>query len=170
MIDPDSLMSISSLQSQGFSGFVRVADLRSGNQDNIPDAPGVYLVLRDFVSHPDFLEVGTGGHFKRKDPNVPIARLTNEWVEQALIVYVGQSGSNSDGTLRKRIGQLIDFGQGKPVGHWGGRLMWQLQGADRLLVCWKEVVGADPEEPKKELIKAFKSGHSRRRPFANLRG
>ena len=160
MIDSDSLTSVPSLQRQGFVGFVRVADLRSGNRNNIPAVPGVYLVLRDCVSHPEFLEVGTGGHFKGKDPNVSIARLRSEWVERAVIVYVGQSGSKSKGTLKKRIGE---------VGHQGGRLIWQLRGADRLLLCWKEVADHDPKEIETELIEAFKSEHGGRRPFANLR-
>ena len=169
MIDSDSLTSVASLRSQGFDGFVRVSDLRSVNRNNIPAVPGVYLVLRDCVSYPEFLEVGTGGHFKDKDPNVPIARLRNEWVERAVIVYVGQSGSKSKGTLKKRIGELIRFGQGSRVGHRGGRLIWQLRGADRLLVCWMEVADDDPKEFETELIEAFKSEHDGRRPFANLR-
>ncbi|MDE0303298.1 MAG: hypothetical protein OXI87_00215 [Albidovulum sp.] len=169
MIDSDSPTSVASLRSQGFDGFVTVADLRRGNRNNIPAAPGVYLVLRDCASHPEFLEVGTGGHFKNKDPNVPMSKLKNEWVEGALTVYVGQSGSKSKGTLKKRIDELIRFGQGHPVGHRGGRFIWQLRGADRLLLCWKQIADGDPKEFKKELIEAFKSAHGGRRPFANLR-
>lgn len=169
MIDPDSLTAVASLRSQGFDGFVTVADLRRGNRNNIPSVPGVYLVLRDCASYPEFLDVGTGGHFKDEDPNVPISRLKDEWVDGAVTVYIGQSGSKSKGTLKKRIGELIRFGQGSRVGHRGGRLIWQLRGADRLLVCWKEVADDDPKEFEKELIEAFKSAHGGRRPFANLR-
>ncbi len=169
MIDSDSLTSIAGLRSQGFDGFVTVADLRRGNRDNIPAVPGVYLVLRDCASHPEFLDVGTGGRFKNKDPNVSVSKLKDEWVEGAVIVYVGQAGSKSKRTLKKRIGELIRFGQGSPVGHRGGRLIWQLRGADRLLVCWKEVADDDPRELEKELIAAFKSVYGDRRPFANLR-
>lgn len=169
VIDSDSLTSIAGLQSRGFDGFVTVANLRRGNRDNIPAVPGVYLVLRDCTSRPEFLDVGTGGRFKNKDPNVPVSKLKDEWVEGAVIVYVGQTGSRSKGTLKKRTGELIRFGQGSHVGHRGGRLIWQLRGADRLLVCWKEVADDDPREFEKELIAAFKSVHGDRRPFANLR-
>ena len=165
MIDSDSLMSVANLKREGFDGFVTVAVLRRESRNNIPEVPGVYLVLRDCASDPKFLDVGTGGHFREMDPNVPIARLKNEWVEGALIVYVGQSGR----TLEKRIGEMIRFGQGDPVGHWGGRLIWQLRGADRLLVCWNEMPDDDPKKFETEMIKAFKSAHGGKRPFANLR-
>lgn len=168
MSNSDSLNSVPGLQKRGFVGFVSVDDLRNGNRNNIPAIPGVYLVLRDCVSRPEFLEEGTGGHFKGKNPNVEIARLKNEWVERALIVYVGQSGSKSKGTLKRRIGQLIRFGQGRRVAHHGGRLIWQLRGTDRLLVCWKEMADDDPKEFKTDLIKEFKSKHGGQRPFANL--
>ena len=166
---PDGLTGVANLRSQGFDGFVTVADLRCGNRNSIPSVPGVYLVLRDCASCPEFRDVGTGGRFKGKDPNVPISKLGGEWVDGAMIVYIGQAGSKCKGTLKKRIDELIRFGQGNPVGHWGGRLIWQLQGEDRLLVCWKEVANDDPGECEKELIAAFKSAHGGKRPFANLR-
>ena len=168
MINSDSLTSVASLRSQGFDGFVTVADLRRNNRNNIPAVPGVYLVLRNCASYPEFLDVGTGGHFKNKDPNVSVSELNDNWVEGAVTVYIGQAGSNSNGTLEKRIGELIRFGQGGCVGHWGGRFIWQLQGADRLLVCWKEVADGDPRKFERELITEFKSAHGDRRPFANL--
>lgn len=152
-----------------FDGFVTVADLRRGDRNSIPAMPGIYLVLRDCTSHPEFLDVWTGGHFKGKDPNVPISRLKDEWVEGAVTVYIGQSGSKSKGTLKRRIGELIRFGQGSGIGHRGGRLIWQLRGSDGLLVCWKEIADSDPKEFEKELIEAFKSTNGGRRPFANLR-
>ena len=118
---------------------------------------------------PGFLAIGTGGHFKGKDPNVPIARLAREWVDGALVVYVGQAGTRSAGTLRKRIHQMIRFGEGSPVGHWGGRLVWQLEDAAALQVCWKVVRDTTARTAEKELIGAFKLIRGGRRPFANLR-
>lgn len=63
----------------------------------------------------------------------------------------------------------MQFGQGEPIGHWGGRLIWQLKDAKDLIVCWK-VLGKDeePREVEKEMIQAFKKGHDGKRPFANL--
>ena len=126
------------LHAEGFQGFVTVADLRLQGRDTIPASPGIYLILRDGPSPPDFLEIGTGGHFKDKDPNVSIARLQHEWVTDARIVYIGQSGSGSSGTLKNRIRQMLRCGRGARVDHWGGRLVWQLRDAEQLQVCWRE--------------------------------
>ena len=140
----------SKLQDQGFRGFVTVAGLRKGGMTGIPASPGVYLVLRDGTSFPKFRTPGTGGYFKGKDPNVSISRLRQEWVAGAFVVYVGQSGN-----LQRRIGQLIQFGQGADIGHWGGRLMWQLAQAEELQVCWKEVNKLG--DVKKDILEQFES-------------
>ena len=169
MIDPNCLTSVYGMRRQGFDGFVTVTDLRRWNRGNLPAMPGVYLVLRDCASYPEFLETGTGGHFKGDDPNVSISRLKGEWVDRAVIVYIGQAGSGSKETLGRRIDCMIQFGQGGPVGHWGGRLIWQLAHADGLLFCWMETEDDSPRQVEKELIEAFKSAYHGRRPFANLR-
>ena len=163
---PDGLSSVEGLKSEGFAGFVTVADLRCGQDHMIPATPGVYLFVRNNASPPDFLVNGTGGQFKGRNPNVSLKRLADEWVEGAAIVYAGQT----DGELRRRINAMIEFGQGRPVvGHWGGRLVWQLKEADRLRVCWKETGPLESRAVEKALIGAFKSLHAGCRPFANLR-
>ena len=154
----------SKLQDQGFRGFVTVVGLRKGGMTGIPASPGVYLVLRDGISFPKFRTPGTGGYFKGKDPNVSISRLRQEWVAGAFVVYVGQSGN-----LQRRIGQLIQFGRGADIGHWGGRLVWQLAQAEELQLCWKEVVDNKPGDVKKDILKQFKLKYRGRRPFANLK-
>ena len=161
--------SVTGLRRQGFKGFTTVKDLRLAVQTIVPDAPGVYLFLRIRVSPPVFLETGTGGFFKGKDPNVPLARLDSEWVEGALVVYVGQAGSRSKGTLRRRVDRMLRFGEGVCVGHWGGRMVWQLEDAKRLVVCWRPVTERDPGHVETALIRSFKSLHGGKRPFANLR-
>ncbi|MCY4557600.1 MAG: hypothetical protein OXF79_14700 [Chloroflexi bacterium] len=169
MIAPHSLVSIVGLRNQGFEGFVIVASLRCGNRSVIPNAPGVYLFLRDCESHPEFLTVRTGGRFQNRNPNKPLADLASEWVEDTLIVYVGQTGSGTKGTLNKRIDDMIRFGQGTRAGHWGGRLIWQLAAADQLLVFWRATYQDDPRSVEKELLKSFKSFYGNRLPFASWR-
>lgn len=60
------------------------------------------------------------------------------------------------------------FGQGKPVSHWGGRLIWQLEDAKDLIVCWKVLEKEEPRNVEKEMIQEFKEQHKGKRPFANL--
>ena len=63
-------------------------------------------------------------------------------------------------------GCVSRVGQGKPVGHWGGRLIWQLGNHADLLVCWR----ATTEEPRRveESMLAALEIHYGRLPFANL--
>ena len=96
-VQSHELTSVSGLQSLGFEGFRTVASLRDEGLDGIAAEPGVYLVIRCNTLPPRFLAAGTGGHFKGQNPNVPVSRLTEEWVGGALLVlYVGQAGSNSN--------------------------------------------------------------------------
>lgn len=44
----------------------------------------------------------------------------------------------------------MSFGQGKPVGHWGGRLIWQLEDVKDLIVCWKVLEKEEPRDVEKE--------------------
>ncbi len=87
MLHPKSLKSVAGLQTLGFEGFVPVSRLRH-RRDDVPNVPGVYLVVSHPGSTPAFLAVGTGGHFKGKNPNEPIIRLQEEWVEGAIILYI----------------------------------------------------------------------------------
>lgn len=144
-----------------FNGFVRVFNLRGEALKDIPDVPGVYMVLRDSVERPDFLVRGSGGYFKGKDPNVPLSELCANWVEGANVLYIGKAKS-----LRKRISQYLRFGDGKPVGHWGGRYIWQLADAQELIFCWMPVIG-DADAVETEMICRFRE-HYGSRPFANL--
>ena len=149
------------MESSGFEGFVTVTDLWDGGLKMIPDVPGIYVVLRVSERAPEFLETGSGGHFKGKNPNVPVAELAANWVDGTPVVYIGKATS-----LRKRISQYLRFGQGKPVGHWGGRYIWQLADASQLLFCWMPVDGnADAVET--DMICRFRERYGCR-PFANL--
>ena len=62
---------IENLKSYNFEGFITIAKLKN-NRAIIPQMPGVYLVLRLSESEPLFLETGTGGFYKQRNPNVSI--------------------------------------------------------------------------------------------------
>ena len=114
------------------------------------------------------MQIGFGGHFKDKNPNVSIDILKENWVDNSLIVYIGKAGNESSkATLNSRLKQYLYFGQGRKAAHWGGRLIWQLKDSDQLLVCWKKSPNDDPRAIEKKLIKNFVTEYGKR-PFANL--
>ena len=154
---------IEQLRGEGFEGFVTVSQL-TNNPDMVRADGGVYLVLYGGDEMPEFREVGTGGHFKDKDPNVAIEDLKLNWVAGERILYIGKAES-----LRRRLRQYMKFGNGEDVGHWGGRLIWQIADAQNLTVCWKHT-DENPREVEKRMIAEFKNGHNGLRPFANLQG
>ncbi|MDE6397572.1 MAG: hypothetical protein K2K84_09900 [Muribaculaceae bacterium] len=161
---------IEQLKNAGFTGFVTVADLRQ-SCSCIPDVMGVYVVLRTSHDAPSFVNPGTGGFFKGKDPNVPVSKLRENWVDGNQIMYIGKAGDpGSSSTLRKRIKQYIGFGEGKPVGHQGGCYIWQLSDAADLVFAWKPLPGGYPSTEESRMIQEFKTRNGGMRPFANRIG
>ena len=155
------------LEKDGFQRFVTVENLMA-NPSLAPSSKGVYVILRNSKDKPEFLEAGTGGFFKNENPNVTIAELKENWVENSPIMYIGKAGSTEGkATLQSRLKQYMEFGQGKKVGHRGGRYIWQLKDSKQLIVCWKPTID-DPREVEKKMIEHFKSEHGNMRPFANL--
>jgi hypothetical protein len=149
------------LESGGFQGWVSFGELRDARISGVPQTGGVYVVLRPESIEPRFLDSNPGGRFKGKDPTVPLESLRSNWVSQAEVVYIGKAGN-----LRRRLGEFTRFGAGSPVGHWGGRLIWQLADAADLLVAWKETPGALPEAIESQLIAEFRATTGKP-PFAN---
>ena len=163
---------IDDLKKAGFEGFCSVEKLRD-DLSGIPAVQGVYMVVYQGNGMPEFLEVGTGGLKRKKDksgklkiinPNVPVSELKSNWVKDTCVVYIGKAT-----TLSKRISQYLKFGNGKSIGHWGGRLIWQIKDSKDLQICWKPV-DADPREEEMRLIADFKRQYGGKRPFANLKG
>jgi len=161
------LTNLESIKNAGFIGFMKIKELQF-DPSKIINSPGVYLVLYEGPKHPEFLAIGTGGHFKGKNPNVSIEELINNWVDSASIVYIGKAGGEgSKATLQSRIKQYLKFGQGYDIGHYGGRLIWQLKNSKDLIICWKPIQNISPREIEAELIRQFNS-HYGMLPFANL--
>jgi hypothetical protein len=163
--------SIESLRAHGFTGFVTIGELRENKLEVVPrqrDDMGVYVVVRSQQDAPEFLDCSTGGRFKGRDPNVSLDELRANWVSHAIAVYVGKAGApGKSATLRSRLKQYLDFGAGKAVGHWGGRLLWHLPASDNLVVCWKKTPDEVPRDVEKQMICEFKSAYGKR-PFGNL--
>lgn len=139
----------------GFSEPISVRDLIRTGCDGLPRLHGIYLVIRKSDLPPDFRQKNTGGKFKGRNPTVPCAKLQAKWVDSAKTVYVGKAAGKRG--LQQRLGQLLAFGCGKPVGHWGGRYLWQLMDSDDLLICWREC--DDAKQAETDAIAAFKAAH-----------
>lgn len=160
------MVSRASLRAEGFAGFRAVGSLEVMR---IPQGTGVFAVLEPDGFEPRFLKRSTAGIFKKKDPSLPEAAVAAEWVEGADVLYLGRAGAGSKGNrgLRRQIQEFLDFGKGKPPGHWDGRLVWQLAGSDSLVIAWKEVPAEDVNRTEARLHADFVAEFARL-PFANL--
>src|SRR5437879_5844302 len=90
------------LEAEGFEGWVPFKDLPIRE---VPIAGGVYVVCRTSTIEPSFRDVGTGGRFKGKDPNVPAEILRAKWVDGCQVLYIGKATS-----LTQRLSQYRRFG------------------------------------------------------------
>ncbi|QHQ33902.1 hypothetical protein [Algicella marina] len=162
----NKLATIEDLESLGFVGGVSVRTLRD-RSGVVPREPGVYCVAAPSDLEPRWLQIGTGGFFKGKDPNVGLLELERNWVRTSLLLYFGRAsaGKANQRGLKKRTNELVRFGMGEAVGHWGGRLLWQIEQSDTLLLFWK--TSEEPEVEKARLIEAFLGAHGSK-PFAVL--
>ena len=161
-----SLADREQLEKAGFSGFLSFQKIY--NEPNlIPDESGVYAVLKPPDFSPNFLNRSVGGWHKKKDPTVTVECLKRNWVKGVHVLYFGKADVGKSGRgLRKRLSEYVKYGLGQPIGHSGGRLIWQLSDAQRLLVCWQAC--EMPRALEKELLRDFVAEHGAL-PFANLR-
>jgi hypothetical protein len=101
------------LKAEGFAGFRPIQDLETMR---IPQGTGLFAVIAPEGFLPGFLTKSTAGVFKKKDPSLPAAALAAEWVDAAVLLYMGKAGPGSRGNrgLRRQIQEFVDFGQAKP--------------------------------------------------------
>lgn len=156
------------LLARGFVGFERFKGI---NLTLVPSLPGVYLVLREKESRPVFLDHSPAGWFKGQNPTVPVAELEAAWPDGAHCIYIGKAGSGAPGGrgLRQRVREFRQYGDGRPVGHQGGRRIWQLVDADDYVLSWLPTLGRDPEILENQLLRAFVAEYGKR-PIGNRTG
>jgi hypothetical protein len=154
------------LKAAGFAGFRPIGGLEVMR---VPQGTGVFAILRPYELEPRFLKKSAAGVFKKKDPSVSAEVLLAEWVDGADVLYIGKAGPGSKGNrgLRRQIQEFLDFGKGKPPGHWDGRLIWQLAHTDALVIAWKELPAEEVNSAEARLHAEFVAEFGRL-PFANL--
>ena len=160
--------SIDELKDNGFKGFITISELNN-DPSCIPKEKGVYMVVFKGVRRPKFVEKGTGGFFKNRDPNKSLDYLKDRWVKNTIVLYIGKAGGEgTQETLNDRIKKYLSFGRGNKVSHKGGRLIWQIKSSSKLVVmCWKALLDENPRIYEKELLTSFKELYGVL-PFANL--
>jgi hypothetical protein len=90
-------------------------------------------------------------------------------VPDAVVVYIGRANHGADEKrgLYKRLDEFRNFGDGKPVGHSGGKRIWQLEDSGQFLVAWKVTEDIEVKRTERHLIDTFQQ-HYGRLPFANM--
>ncbi len=99
---------------RGFEGFLPLRTLLA-DAKQAPAVHGVYVIVRKTRTPPGFQKKSSAGWFKGKDPSYSLDVLTSKWVPGADIIYIGKAGPAKSRTLRKRICELVRFGDGRPV-------------------------------------------------------
>ena len=149
-------------------GFVGFEQFLASRLTQVPKAAGVYAILREASDRPAFLDASRGGHFKKKDPTVDRAVLEELWCDGAHCIYIGKASKSASTDLRRRLLDFRNYGRGRPVGHRGGRYIWQIDGADEFVVAWRMIKDEDPAVVESRLIAEFRE-HYGRRPIGNLK-
>jgi hypothetical protein len=156
-----------SLKAYGFEGFLSVPDLRASGFSGVPRDAGVYLALWPRPGRPTILKRGPVKSYKGRTGYYDASRLEKEWVDGALAVYIGMTAARTG--LHGRIRSYLNWPKGK-LGHSGGKAVWQIDGNDDLLFCWKHghsINGKTPYEAETSLIKLFSDIYGQV-PFANM--
>jgi hypothetical protein len=155
------------IEKQGFAGKIKIADWGKEDEPHPDNAKGIYLIVWNKRSIVHFDGIGTGGHFKKKDPNVKTEILEKSWIPETCVLYIGKAAAKKNG-LRGRLNQYMRFGDGKSSPHSGGRYIWQLRERGELLIYWKELPNEEPRDVERLLLQEFKKQYGRL-PFANLK-
>ena len=156
------------LEQQGFEGFLLVGQLRHDRCEALPNLPGIYAVVRETIEKPEFMTRSNAAEYRGESPTRPIDELIECWVPRAQILFYGRAfGPGVRSLIKQRVKRYMRFGQGRVVGHWDGRFVWQLRDHSSLRIAWKVIESGDLQAAEDELQLRF-SAHYGEPPFANM--
>lgn len=152
----------------GFDGFLPIKALVESKCAEIPEKPGVYLILTRSTQVPGFNADNPSFAANKLQPK-PAEALQKQWNTSTHVVYIGKAGgADNSSNLRKRLNQYFTWSSGKGSGHDGGRDIWQIGHPGELLVAWRVTEDEDPESCEKDLLDKFVE-EFKKFPFANHR-
>ena len=131
--------------------------------DCIPEGSGVYRVLRPEGMPIRFTE-HTYNHSAKLYPVEVLPHKYEDCKDQETL-YIGKADGKSG--LRQRLKQYMNYGWDKATNHKGGRAIWQIEGAEFLLLTFEECEDARVRE--KQLLADYKAKNGSY-PLANWRG
>jgi len=70
---------IDGIKKHGSQGFVEISSLEESAGSDVPKNPGIFLVVQVADGPLKYLSKSIGGHFKKKDPAVPVSELQANW-------------------------------------------------------------------------------------------
>lgn len=150
------------LSSNEFGHFCTFSNLEENGYNDIPNEPGLYVVLMPNNFTPIFTDTSTAiSEFRGRNLLATIETLQENWVKNSRILYIGKSNN-----LNRRFREFVRYGYGLGVNKRGGRYIWQLVNCHNLLIGY--VTDNNPRETEHQLIVNFRNNHNGKRPFANL--
>jgi hypothetical protein len=161
------------LKDSDFLGVNSIQDLYVTKCESISEKGGVYIVFRNNLAKPEFLENSIAGLYKGESLSVGMDDLIKNWVDDAKILYIGKAGGTKKGGtpiaqgLKKRIRKMVNTGFKEKAQRRGGKLIWQLEGAQKLFLGWIVTTGIEPVDFETQLKNKFRAKYGKL-PFANL--
>ena len=129
---------------------------------DIPDQPGIYFVCVPQGMDIQFQPTAPNQHAPLYGKNIlqeKYRRCGNKTV-----LYIGKASGKRG--LRQRLRQYIKYGWDEAVNHKGGRAIWQVEHAERLMLTYEVCIDADAREHR--LLNNFRDQYGTL-PLANWR-
>lgn len=126
----------------------------------IPEQRGIYFIHVPQGMEIRFQSTAINHHAPFYDTTVLREKYHN--CGNQTVLYIGKASGKKG--LRQRIRQYMKYGWNEAVNHKGGRAIWQVEHAERLLLTFEVCPNADAREH--QLLKEFRQKY-RTLPLAN---